>query len=99
MLRGYYFICYFIGVEFRDSILILFLWDFNVVLSFEWKVVILLLFLLFGNFKYDLFLIRFIKENGSFVIVSFFKIIKNRIFLLFLEYIVFICVMFNLNMY
>lgn len=99
MLRGFYFICYFIGVEFRDSILILFLWDFNVVLSFEWKVVILLLFLLFGNFKYDLFLIRFIKENGSFVIVSFFKIIKNRIFLLFLEYIVFICVMFNLNMY
>lgn len=99
MLRSFYFICYFIGVEFRDSILILFLWDFNVVLSFEWKVVILLLFLLFGNFKYDLFLIRFIKENGSFVIVSFFKIIKNRIFLLFLEYIVFICVMFNLNMY
>lgn len=99
MLRDFYFICYFIGVEFRDSILILFLWDFNVVLSFEWKVVILLLFLLFGNFKYDLFLIRFIKENGSFVIVSFFKIIKNRIFLLFLEYIVFICVMFNLNMY
>lgn len=69
---------------FEDKVMKLYFWYFNVVISFEWKVeILLLLFLFFGNFRYDLFLVRFIKENGSFVMVSFFKIIKMRIFLLF----------------